>query len=62
MPADFRGKRPTLEQALQVLRNGVAGTSMVPWTDRLDEEELLAVANYVRQFYQGRNYRAGAGQ
>jgi cbb3-type cytochrome oxidase subunit 1/cbb3-type cytochrome oxidase cytochrome c subunit len=62
MPADFRGKRPTLEQALQVLRNGVTGTSMVPWTDRLDEEELLAVANYVRQFYQGRNYRAGAGQ
>ena len=59
MPADFRGERPSLEEAIRILRNGVEGTSMAPWTDRLDDDELNAVANYVRQFYQGNNYRTG---
>ena len=62
MPADFRGERPSLEEAIRILRNGVEGTSMAPWTDRLDDNELHAVANYVRQFYQGENYRTGASQ
>ena len=38
---------------MQVLRNGIDGTPMAPWTPRLSEAELLAVARYVRGFYAG---------
>jgi len=59
VPNDFRGARPSLGQALAVLRNGVEGTSMAPWTDRLTDAEIEAVANHVRQFYAGQSYRVG---
>ena len=52
-PASFRRQRPTLDHAVQVLRNGIDGTPMAPWTPRLSEAELLAVARYVRGFYAG---------
>ena len=29
----------------------VKGTSMAPWTDRLTDDEIVAVAHYVRQFF-----------
>jgi cbb3-type cytochrome oxidase subunit 1/mono/diheme cytochrome c family protein len=57
-PTDFRGERPSLAENVRVLRNGVAGTSMAPWTDRLGDDEIQAVAHYVRQFYSG---GSGAG-
>jgi mono/diheme cytochrome c family protein len=50
-PTDFRAQRPTHTEAARVLRDGVAGTSMAPWTDRLGAEELDAVAHYVRAFF-----------
>ena len=52
-PADFRSQRPTLAQSLAALRDGRDGTEMAPWTGRLSEAELSAVAYYVRGFYQG---------
>ena len=52
-PANLRGQRPTLAQAVRALRNGVEGTEMAPWTGRLSEAELSAVAFYVRGFYAG---------
>lgn len=52
-PADFRGARPTIAESLRALRNGVEGTKMAPWTGRLNEAELSAVAYYVRGFYRG---------
>jgi len=52
-PTDFRGERPSLGESVRVLRNGVSGTSMAPWTDRLNDDEILAVAHYVRQFFDG---------
>ena len=52
-PASFRRQRPTLAHSLRVLRNGIEGTSMAPWTSRLSDAELLAVAHYVRSFYAG---------
>ena len=52
-PTDFRAQRPTLNQSLQVLRNGVDGTPMAPWSGRLGADEMLAVAHYVRGFYDG---------
>jgi mono/diheme cytochrome c family protein len=51
-PTDFRGQRPSMSASLNALTNGVEGTSMAPWTDRLDENELTAVVHYLRQFYQ----------
>ena len=54
VPADFRGVRPGLDESLRALRNGVEGTQMAPWTGRLSEAELSAVAYYVRGFFQGR--------
>ena len=52
-PASFRRQRPTLPESLRVLRNGIEGTSMAPWTSRLADAELVAVAHYVRSFYAG---------
>ena len=52
-PADFRGGRPSVAESLRALRNGVEGTKMAPWTGRLNEAELSAVAYYVRSFFQG---------
>ncbi len=50
-PTDFRTRRASSAETLRVLREGVAGTSMAPWTDRLDAVELAAVAAYVRAFF-----------
>jgi cytochrome c oxidase cbb3-type subunit 2 len=52
VPANLRGERPSLSESLRVLRNGIDGTQMAPWTGRLSEAELSAVAYYVRGFYQ----------
>jgi cytochrome c oxidase cbb3-type subunit 2 len=51
-PADFRGSRPSIAESLRALRNGVDGTQMAPWTEKLSEAELSAVAYYVRGFFQ----------
>ena len=48
---DFRSQRPSIGESLRILTNGVEGTSMAPWTDRLDEEQLLAVVHYLRRFF-----------
>lgn len=61
IPADFSGVRPSIAQSLRVLRNGVDGTPMAPWTGRLNEAELSAVAYYVRSFYRGSNRGDDAG-
>jgi mono/diheme cytochrome c family protein len=51
LPANFRQQRPSVAQSLRALRFGVAGTQMAPWTDRLNEAEISAVAYYVRGLY-----------
>ncbi|MBM2851419.1 MAG: hypothetical protein HW418_4361 [Anaerolineales bacterium] len=50
-PTSFREQRPSLDQSLRALRNGVDGTPMAPWTSRLDAAEILAVAHHVRGFF-----------
>ena len=50
-PTNFREQRPSLDESLRALRNGVDGTPMAPWTSRLDAAEILAVAHYVRGFF-----------
>jgi mono/diheme cytochrome c family protein len=56
-PTDFHQQRPSLAESLRVLRGGIAGTPMVPWTTRLSDAELVAVANFVRGFYEGERPR-----
>lgn len=56
---DFTLRRPTLELGLDVLRNGVAGTPMAPWTDRLDEAQMRAVVLYLRRFFIDGNGQEG---
>jgi cbb3-type cytochrome oxidase subunit 1/cbb3-type cytochrome oxidase cytochrome c subunit/cytochrome c5 len=61
-PTDFHGERPSLAEALRVLQRGVEGTSMAPWGARLDGTEMLAVAHYIRRFYEPDNESPGDGQ
>jgi len=50
-PADFMAQRLSLSEALRVLREGVHGSPMAPWTTRLTDAERLAVVHYVRSLY-----------
>lgn len=52
-PTDFTQQRPSMGESIKALTNGVAGTSMAPWTDRLAEDEILAVSYYLRQLFSG---------
>jgi len=51
LPASFAGARPSLNMSLRAVRNGVEGTPMAPWTGKLSEAELSAVAYFVRTFF-----------
>lgn len=51
-PTDFWHQRPSLGYAEDVLARGVPGTTMPPWRDRLDAEQRLLLACYVRSLYQ----------
>lgn len=48
---NFHEQRPSLAATLRTLRNGREGTPMAPWTGKLTESELSAVAYFVRGFY-----------
>jgi mono/diheme cytochrome c family protein len=50
-PANFTVQRLSLTEAVRVLREGVHGSPMAPWTTRLTDAERLAVAHYVRGLY-----------
>ncbi len=50
-PTDFRGVRAHFAERVRILRSGVPGTSMAPWTDRLSDSEIAAVAHYVGSFF-----------
>lgn len=52
-PVNFQRQQPSLDYALRVIAGGVEGTPMAPWTSRINEQELLAVAHYVRSLYRG---------
>jgi cbb3-type cytochrome oxidase cytochrome c subunit/cytochrome c553 len=52
LPHDFRGSRPTHAEAMRALREGVEGTRMAPWSTRLSDDDLTAVAAYLRTFFE----------
>jgi mono/diheme cytochrome c family protein len=45
--------RPSRAYAETVLRDGVAGTAMPPWKNKLTEDERRSLARYVRSLYRG---------
>jgi len=51
-PTDFRQERPSLSYAEDVLTQGVPGTAMPPWQDRLDAAQRRLLARYLRSLYQ----------
>jgi cbb3-type cytochrome oxidase cytochrome c subunit/cytochrome c553 len=51
VPTNFLRQALTVDEILRVLRDGIDGTPMAPWTSRLGEEELAAVARHVRGLY-----------
>jgi cbb3-type cytochrome oxidase cytochrome c subunit/cytochrome c553 len=51
VPTNFVTERPSLAASLAALRNGIEGTPMAPWSGKLSEAELSAVAYFVRGFY-----------
>ena len=59
-PTDFRRQQASLAASLRALREGMLGTRMAPWTDRLNADEILAVAHYVRSLYQDTSTQHGA--
>jgi cbb3-type cytochrome oxidase cytochrome c subunit/cytochrome c553 len=58
-PTDFTRQRPTLAHSITVMRNGMEGTRMASWTGRISEAEIIAVANYVRTFFEPDDAPAG---
>jgi cytochrome c oxidase cbb3-type subunit I/II len=58
---NFTVQRPSLAQGLKVLQNGVPGSPMAPWTDRLNSAEQEAVVQYLRTFFSAGNSSGEAG-
>jgi cbb3-type cytochrome c oxidase subunit II len=49
---NFRTQRAGYEVCLRAIRDGVEGTPMAPWTSRLSDSEIDAVARYVQGLFQ----------
>ncbi len=62
MPTDFVREKLSEAAAMRALREGVSGTSMAPWGDRLSEQEMSAAVQYVRSLYQGNGIVAQANE
>jgi len=52
-PSDFTRQRPNLGESIRVLTQGIEGSPMAPWPDRLSDGEILAVSHYLRSFFGG---------
>ena len=50
--SNFQTQRASYDASVRALREGVDGTPMAPWRSRLSEDELSAVAYFVRGFFQ----------
>lgn len=51
-PAQFHLRQPSQARAERALAEGVPGTTMASWRDRLSEAERRLLARYIREFYQ----------
>lgn len=51
VPTDFGLVQPTASYAQDAVTNGVPGTSMPPWKDKLSEDDRLLLVRFVRSLY-----------
>jgi mono/diheme cytochrome c family protein len=51
-----------VNQSLRAVRDGIEGTRMASWTGRLSDAEIVAVANYVRGFFEPDSESDGGGR
>lgn len=61
MPTDFTRELLSEAAAMRALRQGVVGTSMAPWGDRLTEQEMNAATSYIRSLFRGATQLAAGG-
>ena len=61
MPTDFTRELVSETAIIRALREGVAGTSMAPWGDRLSDVEMVAASHYVRSLFQAGAQLASGG-
>jgi cbb3-type cytochrome oxidase cytochrome c subunit/cytochrome c5 len=61
-PTNFLRQQPGLAIAVRAIRSGVEGTPMAPWTSRLDEVQMIAVAHYVRSLYRNDARQTGGSR
>ena len=54
-PTNFWAEQPSEDYAMKVLREGVPGTAMPSWREKLSEDERHQLADYVRSFFGNRN-------
>jgi mono/diheme cytochrome c family protein len=51
-PANFKSKQPDFDLIMRVTRDGIAGTSMPSWNDKLPDSDRAALANFVRSLFE----------
>jgi len=51
-PANFHEERPTQAHAMQVLREGIPGTAMPTWREKLSDAQREAVVAYISSLYE----------
>jgi cbb3-type cytochrome c oxidase subunit I len=50
-PTAFRRVRPTASYSIEIITNGIPGTAMTPWKEKLSEDERKLLSRYVRTLY-----------
>jgi mono/diheme cytochrome c family protein len=53
VPANFKLKQPTAEQAQNAIKNGIPGSTMPQWKTKLNEEQIKQLSDYARSLYSG---------
>lgn len=61
MPTNFTQDLMSEDAIMRTLQQGVAGTSMAPWGDRLNQADMNAVTHYVRSLFQPGTQLAAGG-
>jgi len=51
-PTNFHEERPAKEHSLQVLKEGVPGTTMPPWEVQMSDAQREAVIAYIESLYE----------
>ncbi|MBC8000265.1 MAG: c-type cytochrome, partial [Leptolyngbya sp.] len=59
-PTNFTESQPSVEDAMNVLEEGVPGTSMPPWKEQISKGDRKKLAQYVRSFFKDDRRKASS--